>query len=112
MSTGVYSVSPLWRYLSQPYSKYRYERTSPLTQVCVFSSMFFVIFLIYFSYFLSRLKQVSLSLELEMRYTTAPCLTGTPHFFNQHLKNQQTSVVDHNTTSHVADPQEYLEISE
>lgn len=84
MSTGVYSFSPLWQYLPQPFTKYRYERASPLTQVCVFLSTFFVIFLIYFSYFLSRLKQVSLSFELEMRYTTAPCLTGTPHFFNQH----------------------------
>lgn len=37
---------------------------------CLFFVIFFKIF--FFSYFLSRLKQVSLSLELEMRYTTAP----------------------------------------
>lgn len=63
-------------------------------------------FLKYF-YILSRLKQVSLSLELEMRYTTSlfALLVLCTSLVN--VKNQQTSVAgQHTTTWCMAGPQE------
>lgn len=81
----------------------------PLTQVCVFSFFFCDFFKIFF-YLISRLKQVSLSLELEMRYTTAPfALTDAPHFVNITKTSKPVWWVDKTTTRCMADPQEHLE---
>lgn len=53
----------------QPFTKYRYEHASPLTSWCILVFFFMIFKNICF---ISRLKQVSLNLELKMRYTTAP----------------------------------------
>lgn len=101
-------VSPWWWHFAQPFTEHRSEPTSPLTQIYVFSFFwwFFFFFFKYFS-FLSRLKQVSLSLELEMRYTTSPFALLVLCTSLVNVENQQTSVAgQHTTTWCMADPQE------
>lgn len=64
-------ASPWWWHGAQPFEQgCRSEQTSPQTH-CFFLISIFCLFFILFFLFLSRLKQfVSISLLLEMRYTT------------------------------------------
>lgn len=60
----------------QPFTKYRYEHASPLTSWCILVFFFMIFKNICF---ISRLKQVSLNLELKMEvYNSSFSLTGAP----------------------------------
>lgn len=107
MSTGMYCLPLVVAFCTALHKAQVWTDFSTDTNLCIFFFFFCDFYFLKYFYFLSRLKQVSLSLELEMRYTTSlfALLVLCTSLVN--VKNQQTSVAgQHTTTWCMAGPQE------